>query len=139
MFYYNWLTIDGRNMMKLPRSILRDFGGSCGNPVLWVIEWTLTPRFSWWIMLPLELWPMTSSGLKMKNWLWFLSFCHVSVLCCYATVNKHAIEFETSWKSICSLKAVRWNVWGIHLCNNASIWMYCDFLSAKNVILQCIF
>ena len=61
-----------RKMMKLPQSILRDLGGSHGNPVLWVIEWTMKPRFSWWIILPLELWPMTSSGLKMKDWLWFL-------------------------------------------------------------------
>lgn len=61
-----------RKMMKLPKSILRDLGGFHGNLVLWGMEWTLWPRFSWLIVWPLELWPMISSGLKMNNWLWFL-------------------------------------------------------------------
>lgn len=60
-----------RKMMKLPKSILRDLGGFHGNLVLWGMEWTLWPRFSWLIVWPLELWPMISSGLKMNNWLWF--------------------------------------------------------------------
>jgi hypothetical protein len=66
--------------------------GCHGNFMLWVKELTVKLRFSWWIMWPLELWPMTSSWFTMKNWLWFLLKI-LSLDDCFIEINSLCIMY----------------------------------------------
>jgi hypothetical protein len=76
--------------------------GCHGSCMLWVKELTVKLRFSWWIMWPLELWPMTSSWIGSDFW-WRNIFSKIIFILesdCNALFIDNEREWEEEWRRL---------------------------------------